>query len=96
MTFFAFSIKLIWLGVGFLNSIGAEIGYKEKVSKKIGNYYFLKNPKDTASSGCSHSWHFVSFMAFGGFFHKENYNSAPVYFLKFTQIKIIDMYYYSL
>ena len=25
--FFAFNIKLIWLGVGFLNSTGAEIGY---------------------------------------------------------------------
>ena len=25
--FFAFFIKLIWLGVGFLNRAGAEIGY---------------------------------------------------------------------
>ena len=25
--FFAFVIKLIWLGVGFLNMTGAEIGY---------------------------------------------------------------------
>ena len=25
--FFAFFIKLIWLGVGFLNRTGAEIGY---------------------------------------------------------------------
>ena len=28
MTFFAFSIKLIWPGVGFLNRTGAEIGYR--------------------------------------------------------------------
>ena len=27
LIFFAFFIKLIWLGVGFLNRTGAEIGY---------------------------------------------------------------------
>ena len=34
--FFAFFIKLIWLGVGFLNRTGAEIGYYlHKNAKKI-------------------------------------------------------------
>ena len=36
--FFAFFIKLIWLGVGFLNRTGAEIGYinfKENAKKSF-------------------------------------------------------------
>ena len=41
--FFVFFIKLIWLGVGFLNRTGAEIGYKfdKKCNKII--FYYCKN-----------------------------------------------------
>ena len=49
MIFFAFSIKLIWLGVGFLNRTGAQKGYGEIGLKEIGTFY-NKNPKNTASA----------------------------------------------
>ena len=37
--FFAFFIKLIWLGGGFLNRTGAEIGYE--LEKKYKNHFLL-------------------------------------------------------
>ena len=38
--FWHFGIRLIWLGVGFLNRTGAEIDYQlEKNAKKIMFYY---------------------------------------------------------
>ena len=43
--FLAIFIKLIWLGVGFLNRTGAEIGcYLDKKCKKI-LFYYWKNSK---------------------------------------------------
>ena len=49
MTFLAFFIKLIWLGVDFLNRNDTEIGYRVKVLKKQVLSIFL-NSKNTASA----------------------------------------------
>ena len=48
--FFAFFIKLIWLGVGFSNKTGAEIGYQlfKKYKKII--FYYWKKFKTTSSA----------------------------------------------
>ena len=43
--FFAFVIKLIWLGVGFLNRTGAEIGYWDDKKCKQIIFYEWKNVK---------------------------------------------------
>ena len=51
--FLHFFIKLIWLGVGFLNRTGAEIGYQlDKKCKEI-IFYYWKNEKipEVPSSG---------------------------------------------
>ena len=40
---FAFFIKLIWLGVSFLNRTGAELGYE--LDKKCKNIFFLSLKK---------------------------------------------------
>ena len=56
-SFFAFFFKLIWLGVGFLNTTGAEIGCKlDKKCNKIIFYYgkikkYLKCPALSCSLG---------------------------------------------
>ena len=43
-------MKLIWLGIGFLNRAGVDIGYREYVRlKEIGTFYFLKKSKNTAN-----------------------------------------------
>ena len=39
--FFAFFIELIWLGVGFLNRTGAEIGYYLYKKKMQKNHFLL-------------------------------------------------------
>ena len=48
--FFAFSIKLIWLGVGFLNRTGAEIGYQLDKKCKINHFLLVKKFKNTESA----------------------------------------------
>ena len=40
--FFAFFIKLIWLGVGFLNRTSAEIGYKFDFKNAIKSFFIIE------------------------------------------------------
>ena len=56
--FFAFFIKLIWLGVGFLNRTGAKIGYYLYKKKCNQNHFlFVKKFKNTegAQLCCLHA-----------------------------------------
>ena len=46
MIFFAFFIKLIWLGVDFLDRNGAEIGYRVIVWKNQVLFILKKTPKN--------------------------------------------------
>ena len=48
--FFAFFFKLMWLGVGFLNRTGAEIGYWLDKECKIIIFLLLKIFKNTSSA----------------------------------------------
>ena len=50
--FFAFFIKLLWLGVRFLNRTGAEIGYSlyKKCKKIFIHFLLLKKFKNTESA----------------------------------------------
>ena len=47
--FFTFLIKLIWMGIYFLNRTGAEIGENEKKCKEI-IFYHWKKLKNTESA----------------------------------------------
>ena len=49
LIFFAFFIKLIWLGVDFLNRTGTEIGHRELVWKNR-YFLFLKKSKNSPSA----------------------------------------------
>ena len=60
--FFPFFIKLVWLGVGFLNRTGAEVGYwLDKKCKKI-IFYDWKNSKipQVPSSASPYRWPAIS------------------------------------
>ena len=45
--FFSFFIKLVWLGVGFLNRTGAEIGYLFDKKMQWNHFLLLKKFKNT-------------------------------------------------
>ena len=47
---FVFFIKLIWLGVGFLNRTGGEIGYYLHKKNNKNHFLLLKNKKNTESA----------------------------------------------
>ena len=47
--FFAFFIKLTWLGVGFLNRTGAEIGIN-LIENAKNSFFLLKKLKNTESA----------------------------------------------
>ena len=52
--FFAFFVKLIWLGVGFLNRAGSEIGNRNLIKNAKNHFYYWKNlkiPKVPSSGG---------------------------------------------
>ena len=81
--FFASSIKLIWLGVGFLNGTGAEIGYQlyNKCNQII--FYYRKNSKIPQVP--SSAYYFNSFIPFG----TKHYRYCILKAMFYLQIEIL-------